>query len=113
MPVLAPYAKIFCGRGLASHPPGEGGRAPKWPEQEVKPQEDRREVPQRAKHSAVPYALDVEVQGRCLRVTSKNQRGNSLPILVCAQSTCSEVRGSSSWPWSVSEVGSIQSGYQR
>lgn len=79
----------------------------------MEPQEDRREVPQRAKHSAVPYAMDVEVQGRCLRATSKNQRGNSLPILVCAQSRCSEVRDSSSWPWSVSEVGSIQSGYQR
>lgn len=43
-------------------------------------------MPQRAKHSAVPYALDVEVQGRCLWATSKNQRGCSLPILQRAQS---------------------------
>ena len=111
--MLAPYAKTFCGRGLASHPPGEGGRARGWPEQEAKPQEDRREVSQRAKHSAVPYALDVEVQGRCLRATSKNQRGHSLAILQHAQSGHSAVWAPSSWPWSVSEVDSIQSAYQR
>lgn len=38
-------------------------------------------MPQRAKHSTVPYALDMEVQGRCLRATSKSQ--GKLPAHSC------------------------------